>query len=79
MRFSLVLGLSLEVRRLQAVLRAGHPCLPKGHEVWVKVNDTLYFPQAEKAHPIELAAQRVFFLSRSLTSLSKGLLFVCLE
>jgi len=44
MRFSLVLGLSLEIRRLQAVLPAGHPCLLKGHEVWVELNDTLYFP-----------------------------------
>ena len=44
MRFSLILGLSLEICRLQAVLRAGHPCLLKGHEVWVKVNDTLSFP-----------------------------------
>jgi len=44
MRFSLVLGLSLEICRLQAVLPAWHPCLLKGHEVWVKLNDTLYFP-----------------------------------
>ena len=44
MRFSLVLGLSLEIRRLQAVLPAGHPCLLKGHELWVRLNDTLSFP-----------------------------------
>ena len=44
MRFSLVLGLSQEICRLQVVLPAWHPCLLKGHEVWVKLNDTLSFP-----------------------------------
>jgi len=44
MRFSLVLGRSLGICQLQAVLPAWHPYLPKGHEVWVKLNDTLYFP-----------------------------------
>jgi len=44
MRFSLFPGLSLEICRLQAVLDAWHPCLLKGHEVCVKLNDTVYFP-----------------------------------
>ena len=44
MRFSLVLGLSLEIGRLEAVLPAEHPCLLKGHEVCVLVSDTLYVP-----------------------------------
>ena len=44
MRFSLFLGLSLEICRLEAVLPAGHPCLPKRHEVCVLVSDTLYVP-----------------------------------
>ena len=60
MRFSLVLGLSLEIGRLEAVLPAEHPCLLKGHEVCVLVSDTLYVPKAEKSVPIEMAANRVF-------------------
>ena len=71
MRFSLVLGLSLEIRPLQAVLPTWHPCLLKGHEVCVLVSDTLYVPKAEKSVPIEMAAHRWFFLSRSLISLSR--------
>ena len=48
MRFSLVLGLSLEVRRLQAVLRAWHPCLLKGHEVWVNQMKPYIFPKRQR-------------------------------
>jgi len=44
MTFSLVLGLSVEIWGLQAILPAWHPCLLKWHEVWVKLNDTFYFP-----------------------------------
>jgi len=79
MRFSLFLGLSLEICRRQAVLPAWQPCLLKGHEVWVKLNDTLYVLLAENTLPIEMASNRLSFLSRSLISLSRGLWFGCLE
>ena len=55
------------------------PWLLKWHTVWVKLNDTLYFPWSEKSLPIEMSAHRLFFLSCSLMSLSRGLLFGCLE
>ena len=48
-----------------------HPCLHKGHDVWVKLNDTIYFSKAANTLPIEMAAHRVFFLRRSITSFTR--------